>query len=160
MARDHIAVTVVGPQDVRTRIITAVAQFKGCEVSVGVADSLCLHERQLEVCSFWPTLEYLEERFPYPPVYPDTPLRRALVRSLVEQLLLRPNEILRSLEVNALPQFLLSDTPLLIDFAAAALAPSTPFWDRLRVRLERSYYQPETADEEEEDHGSAHPAPA
>lgn len=125
----HVTITGSDPRGAEVQILYHLARHKGCAVDTTYqqgADLVSLHDRNLAIAGFWPSVEYLEDRFPYPPVLPDTPAKRAIIRSLAMQLFKSPETTGPRLFSHKTQQFLFSnDAPLLIDFIAAIILPDT-----------------------------------
>lgn len=132
MARHSNARTtlvVTGPDTVDTNIIVSLCQYKGHSVTIVPNDlGISLADRDLTIRGFWPIVEYLEERYPYPTWFPPTPVERASIRSLCAQLLIVPDEIMPALRQFCTPtcKFILGKEPTLIDLFAARVIRCSP----------------------------------
>ena len=125
-------IAVTGPDSQQRDIIALVAAYKERRVTVRSGPGLLTEENRpgsrLAIAGFWPAIEYMEERFPYPTIYMETPIQRGILRSIVEQLFDDPNGILDALK-SGTPGTLVHSVPTIVDFAAyAACDPADPFW--------------------------------
>ena len=139
VSKSGIVGLVVKGNDKDARVLASIAHYKGQSVSVeemsgGHDGTPSVTDRNLTVEGFWPALEYLEERFPYPPILPELPVRRALVRSMVEGLRTDPDMVLLRLS-NHPTEFIVSDTPSLLDFMVYGIVGDHPTWTRMTEAL-------------------------
>lgn len=80
------------PQDPSALCLGFLAALKGlpstyAPPSDDLATTPCVTHGRLRVMGFWPCLDYICDIRPYPEILPDTPVKRAVIRSLVSQLL-------------------------------------------------------------------------
>jgi hypothetical protein len=129
-AMKHASLVVKGNEQ-EARVLSAIARYKGQSIDVEQAEGTpSVTDRNLTVEGFWPAVEYLEERFPYPPVLPELPVRRALVRSMVEGLRTYPDNVLPRL-LGHPTEFIISDTPSLLDFVVYGVADGQKAWAKM-----------------------------
>lgn len=130
---------VRGPQK-QVLILELIARYKGLEVQTEETDYdevVAVTERKLTIYGFWPCVEFLEERYPYPHVLPDVPVRRAIIRSLCDEVMRDPKGILPRIYSND-TKFICSSTPMLIDFVSMAYTEQLAPWTRHRDALSKA----------------------
>lgn len=130
-ANDALGPIVIKGTGPAVELLELVARFKGRTTHIFQSNRLELVERNLSIIGLWPAIEYLEERYPEPPIFPDTPPRRAIVRSIAAQALDATDTILPKLRESAgsgpKTRYLLSDEVTLLDLAVAVVAKH-PDW--------------------------------
>jgi glutathione S-transferase len=141
MDHNH-SVLIKGPKNQYTDFLAAVARLKEIDHKFDTSTALVgLQERSLHLSGFWPSLLYLCERHPVPDLYPADVVRRAMVNSLVENILASgaPSEFS---SVRPAGRFLTSDQPTLLDIAVYVTAnPGHPQWGFLHQRFDEMFEQ-------------------
>lgn len=132
-----------GEDAARAAIVEQVARYKGRLTETAPGTELELQDRDLVIRGFWPAIEYLEETYPFPPIFPDSSPRRAMVRSLTAQLLREPQLTLAALWAGMSrgepTRFIFSDdAPWLLDFAVAVVGAGSEKWAQHRESVETS----------------------
>lgn len=129
-------ISVRGPKTPARQVLVLTATMKGHNPRVVEADTLAIEERQphgaLSINGFWPAMEYLNSRYPYPPVYLGNVVQDALIRSIVSELEHKTDDVLETLKAGKAQSrdpFFIGLAPTLLDLAAAAYSDLTdPFW--------------------------------
>lgn len=131
-------INIRGPKTPLRQLLALTATFKGHKPNVIDSEKLELEERQphgaLRIEGFWPSVEYLNDRYPYPALYLGNVVQDSIIRSIVTSIQHNTDEILATLRSGAsIPgkshAFLVGKNPTLLDLAAAAYADlSDPFW--------------------------------
>lgn len=86
-------------------------------------------------------LLYIDDRFPFPELFPGTPLRKSHIRTLVDDLIHQTDNpamlanTLKDYEKRIKPDSYLLDShqPCMIDVALAVLAPDTAKWAKFKA---------------------------
>ena len=125
-------------------LIRRVLEFKGVSFTLGDSTPCGVHvqqpvyiDRELVLPDTRVTIEYLEEKYPYPPLLPPDPDKRAWVRLLQKRVaeMIRENrridldQVRRMLKNN---RFIAGDSPCIIDLYLTTNGPND-----IRVLLER-----------------------
>jgi hypothetical protein len=127
-------INVRGPKTPLRQLLVLVATYKGHKPKIIEESIIELEERQphgtLRIGGFWPSVEYLNDRYPYPPIYPGSVVQDAITRSVVTSMEKDANPVLSMLKHGKRDgHFLTGPTPTLIDLAATSFADLTdPFW--------------------------------
>lgn len=143
---DHAANDALGAITIRgdlvpVAILDLVARYKGRSTKKSFYDlgQTELSDHNLSIVGFWPALEYLEARYPHPPVFLDTPVRCAIIRSLTEQMFTRPDKLLAAIRENTdkglSTKYLVANVPTLLDFAVAHIGRDTKVWARFSKEI-------------------------
>lgn len=89
-ANDVVYIDLVGTIEPMHIFLTWLARFKGLrtEVIETAADrSPAIVFQGIQIEGFWPCVDFLLDTRPYPDILPDTPGKRAVIRSLTERVL-------------------------------------------------------------------------
>lgn len=129
-------INIRGPKDPMRQLLTLVATFKGHSPRIADGEKLELEERQphgaLRIEGFWPAVEYLNDRYPYPPIYLGNVIQDSMIRSIVASLSTDTDNVLGTLKAGASQsreRFFIGSMPTLLDLAAVSYADLTDdFW--------------------------------
>lgn len=141
---DHQANDALGPIIIKgpgnlTRLLDLVARYKGRTTRTIQSAQVEITDRGLSILGLWPAVEYLEERYPDPAIFPDTPARRAVVRSITTQLIETSDTLAKvrnATHTGPRTKFLLTNDITLLDLAVAAVARSAEWADFVSTVLQ------------------------
>lgn len=95
-ANDVVYIDFTGVVDPTHIFLAWLARVKGLRTSVvetNAARSPAIVYQGIQIEGFWPCVDFLLDARPYPDVLPDTPGKRAVVRSLTERILADPTTL-------------------------------------------------------------------
>lgn len=99
---------------------------------------IIIKDKNLEVRGIHACIQYLDEKYPCPPFFPQEPEKRAIVRMAIDDIIRNFNNIAVYEDLIPDEGFFAGPTPTVLDIIVYELAPDTECWAKFKDDFERA----------------------